>query len=83
MVWVTKRNGWQLQGARGSVLRCPKCGNTAEQIVWVNPAGLQLGFVLSKKCLSTSKQYFLACPVCGSFNTELTREQAHALRESA
>lgn len=77
---IRNANGWALKGARPVGMHCPKCGNTGDHVVWVSPEGLQIGFIFSRKVASTNKKWYLACPICGNFSSQLTHEQANALR---
>lgn len=79
-MFMYTRGGWELEGAKRVTMECPTCGNTTDHVAWVHPGGLQVGFLLSKKCMSTNKQYFLACPTCKKLSVELTKEQALSLR---
>ena len=76
MFWMTIK-GWPLRQGRTIQEKCTNCGNTAEHFVYVQPHGLQMGFIfLPKRAYLGRRKYYLACSVCGFMARELTKEQA-------
>jgi Zn finger protein HypA/HybF involved in hydrogenase expression len=75
-MFIISRDGWVLASTRTVSLQCDNCQNTGEHVVWVHPGGLQLGFMLMKKCISTNKKYYLMCPTCSNATRELTKYEA-------
>jgi hypothetical protein len=73
--------GWKLEGSRSMQQRCSHCGNTCDHIVYVEPRGIQIGVIFSKKPLIGARNYYLTCSICGDPAQQLTYDQAMAMKE--
>ena len=78
-MWFRSSNAWKVEGASTVTRMCPRCHNTNEHELYVEPFGPALQFIWMKKPLLSAKRYFLTCPVCQERGIRLTKEQVRAL----
>lgn len=82
-MFFTSNTSWKEKGTRTVELKCNHCGNTEENYVAGELDGLNMGFIfMPKKYWLGKRTYFLACPICGYANKELSRTEIESLRSS-
>lgn len=80
-MFFKRAEAWPLEGARTVERKCSNCHNMSQHVVYVVPTGPSLGLIFLKKPLLGRRNYFLTCPVCGTTNQELSKEQAMAMKD--
>jgi hypothetical protein len=79
-MWFKQSSIEVVQGADSVTRACENCHNETAHVLVDQPYGLQFGIPFMKRpLLSSHVGYFLACPVCGTLNLRLTKDQAHGL----
>lgn len=59
---------------------CDNCNNEAENEIFEEPYGINVGLIFMKKPLLSLKRYWFVCPVCKSGTKQLTKEQVKAYK---
>lgn len=80
-MWMSSNNSWKVPNTKTVEMTCNHCGNTSENYVMAELAGISLGFIfMPARTRIGFRRYYLVCNVCNKVNKRLSINEVQHLK---